>query len=716
VTRPRDIARSTRVPLLALLVATIGCPRTVEPPPPRPAPPPLETSELEAIAQEALATAARLRGLPLAEPPTVRILPPGAFVAERDWLAGSAVAGPTGDDLLVGLRAMAGLGMVAPGDVSTRGLASDQIGNFDCTENVIRVDDLRFLPPPAELADLHGAGPPGWRDLQVSVHAVLAHEAAHSLVWRAFDLPCPPSRSVPDRDAALALLALEEGDAEQVLDAVVRERAAPDSPDLELWLAPLHDLDAAEPPAGTDFLLRFPYEAGDRFVGALDRAGGNAARDEAYRSPPLSTEQVLHPERYFAGEAPALVTLPEFPDLRAAGYALSDAGTIGEAGIIAFLSALTDSIFLLLTEVLPVPEDLCEPPPIDCSGLTTLPGSRALPPGMSLNVELALPPLPPTALPTGEGEPTPYGGDSAAGGSAPPLVPTEDWSLRDSEGRLRAAAWDRILRAADGWRGDAAAFWLRPDQDVPGVIWASAWNDACEAEQFRRDVAVARPPWAVCRRGSEVYVVGGFPRAVGESTLRQLVAGTAVTDGTDRPSSLAYVPPPGRLEERPVAALDETGADGWPARADVPYSPTGPVVLRRYVDEQFGVVLPLPAGPYWRVLPAQLASALSRGVALERIGGGQLVVATIAAAAEPAVRAHLAAQGGKGEEVDCGGGPGWNASWTTPGATASSRLDQWLLVEHGDCVVVVVGWIAAGAAPESQDEFAAAFRTACGHS
>ena len=123
MTSARDVARLTRLPLLALLVATAGCPRPAEPPPPRPAPPPLETSELEAIAQEALATAARLRGLPLAEPPTVRILPPGAFMAERDWLAGSVVAGPAGDDLLVGLRAMAGLGMVAPGDVSTRGLA-----------------------------------------------------------------------------------------------------------------------------------------------------------------------------------------------------------------------------------------------------------------------------------------------------------------------------------------------------------------------------------------------------------------------------------------------------------------------------------------------------------------------------------------------------------------------------------------------------------------
>jgi len=520
------------------------------------------------------------------------------------------------------------------------------------------------------------------------------------------------SRSVPDRDAALAQRALEEGDAEQVLDAVVRERAAPDSPDLELWLARLDDLDAAEPPAGTDFLVRFPYEAGDRFVGALDRAGGNAARDEAYRSPPLSTEQVLHPERYFTGEAPAVVALPEFPDLQAKGYALSDAGTIGEAGIIAFLSALTDSIFLLLTDVLPVPEELCEPPPIDCPGLTSLPGSRALPPGMSLEVELFLPGLPPTATLGGQGEATPFGQDSAAGPSAPSFVPTEDWSLRDAEGRLRAAAWDRILRAADGWRGDAAAFWLRPDQDLPGVIWAAAWDDACEAEQFRRDVAVARPPWAVCRRGSEVYVVGGFPRAVGEATLRQLVAGTAMTAGTDRPSSFAYVPPPGRLEERPVAALGETGEDGWPARADVPYSPTGPVVLRRFVDEQLAVVLPLPAGPYWRVLPAQLVSALARGVALERIGGGRLVVATVASAAVPLVERKLGDAYGEGSSVDCAAGTAWEAHGAE-GDAADGRIDRALVVERGAWALVVAGWLAAGAPEASRNEFTAAFDGAC---
>ncbi len=702
--------RLRRVPLLALLVATLGCPTTAAPPPPRPAPPPLETAEVEAVVREALDTAARLRDLPLAEPPTVRILPPGAYAAERDWLAGSVVAGPTGDDLLVGLRAMAGLGMVAPGDVSTRGLSSDQIGTFDCTDNTIRVDDLRFLPPPPGLADPHGAGPPGWRDLQVSLHAVLAHEAMHSLAWGAFELPCPLARSLPDRDAALALLAVEEGDAEQVLDAVVRERAAPDSPDLALWLAPIDNPDAAEPPVGIDFLLRFPYAAGDRFAGALERAGGNAARDEAYRNPPLSTEQVLHPERYFAGEAPAVVALPEFPDLLAAGYALSDAGTIGEAGTIAFLSSMTDSVFLLLTEVLPVPEDLCEPPPLDCTGLTSLPGSRALPPGMSLNVELQLPLLP-DALSGGLEGGVPSG--TQAAGPPPALVPTEDWSLRDAEGRLRAAAWDRVLRAADGWRGDAVAFWLRPDQDVPGVIWASAWDDACEAEQFRRDVSVARPPWAVCRRGADVFVVGGFPRAVGEATLRRLVDGAAVTDGTARPSTFAWTPPPGRLEERAVAELGEAGEDGWPARAEVPYSPTGPVVLRRYVDEDLAAVVPLPAGPYWRILPAWLDSSLSRGVALERIGGGRLVVATLAAAAAPAIRERLAAQLGDFEKVDCAAGPGWNAVRIDEASTPGGRIAQWLFVEHGDGVLVVGGWIAFGAPQGSQDEFDAAFRSAC---
>ena len=44
--------------------------------------------------------------------------------------------------------------------------------------------------------------------------------------------------------------------------------------------------------------MLFPYQEGLRFVRALYQQGGWDAVNRAYRDPPDSTEQVLHPERY----------------------------------------------------------------------------------------------------------------------------------------------------------------------------------------------------------------------------------------------------------------------------------------------------------------------------------------------------------------------------------------------------------------------------------
>jgi hypothetical protein len=60
--------------------------------------------------------------------------------------------------------------------------------------------------------------------------------------------------------------------------------------------------------------LLFPYTAGQEFVTYLYERGGWEAIEEAYRNPPVSTEQILHPERY-PDDQPILV---ELPDLTAA--------------------------------------------------------------------------------------------------------------------------------------------------------------------------------------------------------------------------------------------------------------------------------------------------------------------------------------------------------------------------------------------------------------
>jgi hypothetical protein len=76
-------------------------------------------------------------------------------------------------------------------------------------------------------------------------------------------------------------------------------------------------------------VLTFPAEHGLDFVRSLFLDGGWAAVDQAYATPPTSTEQILHPERY-PKDAPRP---PEFPDPAPAlgeGWTTDDAGGLGE--------------------------------------------------------------------------------------------------------------------------------------------------------------------------------------------------------------------------------------------------------------------------------------------------------------------------------------------------------------------------------------------------
>jgi hypothetical protein len=57
--------------------------------------------------------------------------------------------------------------------------------------------------------------------------------------------------------------------------------------------------------------LVFPYDQGLEWATAVYKSGGWAAVSHAFTELPQSTEQILHPEKYFAHEAPIKVSLPD---------------------------------------------------------------------------------------------------------------------------------------------------------------------------------------------------------------------------------------------------------------------------------------------------------------------------------------------------------------------------------------------------------------------
>jgi len=91
---------------------------------------------------------------------------------------------------------------------------------------------------------------------------------------------------------------------------------------------------SGEPDVFTQFFA-FPYQVGPRLVQALLDAGGQARLDEAFRRPPVSTEQAIHPDRFLRGDAIKDVALP------AADGAVIDEGTLGEMGLVMLVDSAT---------------------------------------------------------------------------------------------------------------------------------------------------------------------------------------------------------------------------------------------------------------------------------------------------------------------------------------------------------------------------------------
>jgi hypothetical protein len=160
-----------------------------------------------------------------------------------------------------------------------------------------------------------------------------AHEFTHQLQDQNFDLK-KLGLDAPDQgDRSLARLALVEGDAVATQTTWMTQHLTP----LELGqvIADASDPTAAAALARAPAILRttslFPYTQGYALVGQLLATGGTAAVDVAFASPPDSTEQVLHPEKYAAHEAPVAVGVPK--GLAAAlgpGWAATAEDTLGE--------------------------------------------------------------------------------------------------------------------------------------------------------------------------------------------------------------------------------------------------------------------------------------------------------------------------------------------------------------------------------------------------
>lgn len=144
----------------------------------------------------------------------------------------------------------------------------------------------------------------------------LWHELVHALQDQHYDLAKLTDWQPDLGDQQAAVHSLAEGDATSaMLDAMLKPRGgtALDFPEsLMRAESVLGSAALSAPPVLVRSLLA-PYVDGLTFANDLRRRGGFAAVDEAWRTPPVSTEQLLHVEKYLAHEPPLVVPLPAAP-------------------------------------------------------------------------------------------------------------------------------------------------------------------------------------------------------------------------------------------------------------------------------------------------------------------------------------------------------------------------------------------------------------------
>ena len=326
----------------------------------------------------ALAVAVLLAGCGPATPPVAS--PSGVSTASATPTAARTFAGPTPtpeppaavyariEQQVQALRGLSATVTVDPVVLDQAALEAALRAEFErdtpatvlaSTERVQRA--LGLIPPDASLKDLElellndqvvGFYDPVTKRMSVKSttgalgvveQITFAHEFDHALQDQHFDLTKLGTSVADQGDRSLARLSLAEGDATVLMTDWARTALNPlqllqylQSADINGQTAQLAKL-----PASLQAQLFFPYTSGLAFVQGLVAQGGWPAVDRAYAHPPDSTEQILHPEKYAAGERP--VSLPVPTDLARRlgdGWKVELQDTLGEFGLRTWLQAV----------------------------------------------------------------------------------------------------------------------------------------------------------------------------------------------------------------------------------------------------------------------------------------------------------------------------------------------------------------------------------------
>ncbi len=181
---------------------------------------------------------------------------------------------------------------------------------------------------------------------------VMSHELTHALEDQSFHIDSWIKAARPNDDAELARDAVSEGSAMAAMvdyEMLDQKASVRDVPDITLLIraGALSEMDKdpnlAKAPLYIRDELLFPYLAGTGFTQQFLKAHtGWQDLHLIFQNPPVSTQQILHPDLYLQGVKPETVTLPEWKGLVPADWKLLEENTLGEFGVNEVLKQLLD--------------------------------------------------------------------------------------------------------------------------------------------------------------------------------------------------------------------------------------------------------------------------------------------------------------------------------------------------------------------------------------
>ena len=160
-----------------------------------------------------------------------------------------------------------------------------------------------------------------------------SHEYDHALQDQNFTVFKDQKGVLDQSDRILARQAVFEGDATLLMTQWAAGNLTPQELADVISLSADPDVQGVleRAPQILSAPLQFPYTTGFGFINQVNGTGGWQAVDGLYANMPQSTEQILHPEKYQAHEAPVAVTIPtDVATKLGSGWSVAMQDTFGE--------------------------------------------------------------------------------------------------------------------------------------------------------------------------------------------------------------------------------------------------------------------------------------------------------------------------------------------------------------------------------------------------